>query len=236
MAKHDPPRRYLLMKITLKYSSPPIWRRFVAPSDMPLDVFHGCLQIIMGWDNSHLYEFQVGTRENCQRYSSSPIDDFFGGMDDFDDLDDLDDEDAADQDLSFLNRKGMKFTYVYDFGDSWTHEIVVEDANYDHTGDHPVVVLKGKMNCPPEDCGGMGGYEHILELIKNPAKDTDGILDWLNNEYDPQEFDIDEINAELARRIVGPKPPQKPVKKVAKKTTKKTVKKTTKKSTKKKSM
>lgn len=222
------PRRFLLLKISLKESSPPIWRRFVAPSDMPLDVFHECLQIIMGWENSHLYEFLVGDRRNGQRYVGNPMgdmDDFFGGMDDYGDLN------ASDYDLSFLKRKGMKFTYVYDFGDSWTHEIVVEDANYDYSGDPPVVVLKGKMNCPPEDCGGLYGYYDILELLKNPKKDKDGILEWLG-EYDPDAFDMDEINTELTRRVVGPKPKTK---KAVKKTVKKAVKKVAKKSTKKKS-
>lgn len=227
-SKGTGPRRFLLLKITLKGTSPPIWRRFVAPSDMPLDVLHACLQIIMGWENSHLYEFEVGGRRG-QRYTGTPVgdtSDIFGDMDDYGDLN------ASSADLSFLTRKGMKFTYIYDMGDSWDHEIVVEDANYNYSGDPPVVVLKGKRNCPPEDCGGVYGYYDILELLKNPKKDKDGILEWLGD-YDPEAFDIDEINDELARRVVGPKP-KKAAKKTAKKTTKKTAKKTVKKSTKKK--
>lgn len=158
-------RRFLQLKITLKDISPPIWRRFVVPSDFDLDQLHDCLQIIMGWGNYHLYEFIIGGKRNGTRYSPSDMDDgmgdFFGGFDDFGD------ENTADCDLSFLTKKGMKFLYTYDMGDSWEHEIVTENVNYEHPGDPLVFMLDGKRNCPPEDCGGSWGYANLLDALSD---------------------------------------------------------------------
>ncbi|GHT40877.1 hypothetical protein FACS189443_1840 [Planctomycetales bacterium] len=80
-------------------------------------------------------------------------------------------------------------------------------------------MLDGRLNCPPEDCGGVWGYKNILELLKDPSKDKDGILEWVGN-YNPNKFSLDEINAELANYFEP-----KPKKKAAKKTSKKKVKK-----------
>jgi len=213
-------RRYLQLKVTLKHISPPIWRRFVVPRDFTLAILHECLQIIMGWDDDHLYEFIVGGRRGGKHYSV-PMDDFMGGFGDFDD------ENAEDYDLSFLTRKGMKFTYIYDFGDSWDHELVAENVNYEHSAtDPPVVVLAGQRNCPPEDCGGTWGYADIIEaLAANDEGETDSeqeeLLHWVG-EYDPDQFDLDEINAALANMFGMPKPSKKGTKKGGKKSAKKT--------------
>jgi len=207
-------RRFLQLKITLKDISPPIWRRFIVPNDMTLDLLHTCLQIIMGWDNYHLYEFIIGGRRGGRHYSAAP--DFV------DDWDDFGTEDATRYDLSFLTRKGMKFTYIYDMGDSWDHEIVAENVNYEHPGDEPpVVVLTGKRNCPPEDCGGSWGYANLLEALadKKHPEHRD-MKEWIG-EYDSEEFDLEEINAELASRIGVPELRKKTSKKTTKKTNKK---------------
>jgi len=200
-------RRYLQLKVALRDISPPIWRRFVVPNDFTLAQLHECLQIIMGWDNDHLYEFIVGGRRDGRHYSV-PMDDLY----------DTGDEDAADFDLSFLTRKGMKFTYVYDFGDSWDHEIVAEDVNYNHADDDPpVFVLKGKRNCPPEDCGGGWGYANLVEALADPEHpEHEDMMEWIG-EYDPEEFDIEEINADLIGRFGLPKPRKKTTKKGTKK-------------------
>jgi len=204
-------RRYLQLKITLKDISPPIWRRFVVPNDFTLEQLHDCLQIIMGWEDSHMYEFIVGGRRDGRSYIGSP----FGDVD----VDDLDAEAPAKYDLRFLSRKGMKFSYIYDFGDSWDHLIVVENADYAHpTDEPPVVVLTGKRNCPPEDCGGSWGYTNLVEALadkKHPEHQE--TTDWIS-EYDPEEFDMEECNAALVNRFGFPKPRKKATKKATKKT------------------
>ena len=202
-------RRYLQLKISLKNISPTIWRRFVIPTDFTLADLHDCIQIIMGWENSHLYEFNVGGRRDGRCYMGSP----FGVIDDFDDA-----EDPANYDLDFLTKKGMKFTYIYDMGDSWDHAIVVENANYDHRDDEPpVFVLAGKRNGPPEDCGGSWGYTELVEaLADGEHPQHQEMKEWID-EYDSEEFDLEECNTELIKVFGSPKPQKKAVKKASKK-------------------
>lgn len=209
-------RRYLLLKVTLKNISPPIWRRFVVPNDYSLAQMHECLQIIMGWENSHLYEFIVGGRRDGRHYSV-PMDEFMSGFEDFGD------GNTADFDLSFLTRKGMKFAYIYDFGDSWDHELVAENVDYEHSdNDPPVVVLAGKRNCPPEDCGGSWGYANLVAVLADKDHpEHEDMLDWCG-EYDPEEFDMEEINTVLAESFGKPKPRKKVAKKGTKKSSGKT--------------
>ena len=200
-------RRFLQLKVVLKDISPPIWRRFVVPSDFSLAQLHECLQIIMGWDNYHLYEFIVGGRRDGQHYTVI--------MDGFDDH-----EDAEDHDLNFLTRKGMKFSYFYDFGDSWDHDIVAENVNYEHPEDEPpVTVLAGKRNCPPEDCGGSWGYANLVEALANKEHpEHEELTEWIG-EYAPEDFCLEEVNAILASRFGKTKTSR------SKKGTKKTAKK-----------
>jgi hypothetical protein len=203
-------RRFLMLKVVLKGISPPIWRSFVLPNDLTFADLHEVLQVIMGWEDCHLYEFTVGKRPHARTLSIvdeemiSP----FGE----------DTDDVADFDLSFFSRKGMKFTYTYDFGDSWEHEITVEDSNYDYSGDQLVFVLSGKRNCPPEDCGGVLGYYNILEALNDPHGDSE-ILEWIGNNYDPEKFSLDKYNRVLAKRFG--KLQKSPCKKCTKKNVKK---------------
>ena len=207
-------RRYLQLKVSLKDISPPIWRRFVVPNDFTLEQLHDCLQIIMGWEDSHMYEFIVGGRRGGRSFVGSP----FGDVD----VDDLGAEDPADYNLGFLTKKGMKFTYIYDMGDSWDHEIVVENADYDHPSDEPpVVVLKGKRNCPPEDCGGSWGYTELVEALADKEHPQhEDMMEWIS-EYDPEEFNMEECNAALISRFGLPQLRKKVAKKAVKKAAKK---------------
>jgi hypothetical protein len=180
-------RRFLQLKVTLKEIKPAIWRTFVMPNTMTLLDLHRILQEIMGWEHCHLYEFTVGTRPYTQSFTSKS--NYFGIDDNL--------ENAAEFDLTFLKQKGMKFTYTYDFGDSWVHEIVVINSDYNYSGDPPVFVLAGERKCPPEDCGGVYGYYEILEALKNPKEQSE-ILDWVGD-YDPEDFSPNTCNVVLAK-------------------------------------
>src|SRR3954469_3483816 len=137
------------IKITLKNSKPPIWRRVIVRADMPLPRFHSVIQIVMGWTNSHLYQFHAG--EN--RYST-PNPEFSDMAGD----DELDENDYTVADVLPAPRK--KLIYEYDFGDSWYHEVLVEKVlPPDPSFKHPLC-LAGENACPPEDCGGIWGYYH----------------------------------------------------------------------------
>jgi hypothetical protein len=88
-----------------------------------------------------------------------------------------------------------KFRYVYDFGDNWRHDIVVEKVLDPEEGVKYPVCIGGKRNCPPEDVGGPWGYDDFLEAIQDPQHpEHESMLEWVGGSFDPEEFSIDEVN------------------------------------------
>jgi hypothetical protein len=171
------------LKVTLKNSKPPIWRRIQVTCDTPLDKLHLILQTVMGWENYHLHQFKIGP-------------DYYGVEDpEFE----FDGENETQFDLSeVVFGVKMKFLYEYDFGDGWEHEIVVEKILQPEAGVHYPVCLTGKRACPPEDCGGIWGYGSLLEAIANPEHPQhDEMVEWLNEDFDPEAFDLQAINWKL---------------------------------------
>ncbi|MFQ6029667.1 MAG: plasmid pRiA4b ORF-3 family protein [Dehalococcoidia bacterium] len=176
------------LKVTLKNIEPPIWRQFLAPSGITLHRLHLILQEVMGWENYHLYRFQIGRRDYGEPH---PDNDFY--------------------ELNFRNSKraklgrlvktpGDSFSYEYDFGDSWIHQLLLEDIVQAETGRPYPVCLEGSRACPPEDCGGSWGYGELLEVIRNPAHEEYlDRLEWLGEGFDPEHFDIEQVNLRLAR-------------------------------------
>ena len=141
------------LKITLRDSKPPIWRR-VQVKDCTLAKLHEIIQVAMGWEFSHLYSFDV----NGTNYA---------------DLDMTGDElDMEDDRKAKLNRlvpgEKFKFGYLYDFGDNWEHEIVVEKILPPEAGKTYPVCVAGKRAGPPEDVGGVWGYHEFIEAMQNP--------------------------------------------------------------------
>jgi Plasmid pRiA4b ORF-3-like protein len=88
--------------------------------------------------------------------------------------------------------------YEYDFGDGWEHVIIVENILKPESGVHYPICIAGARACPPEDCGGTGGYAHFLEAITEPEhEEHDELLEWIGGEFDPEEFDVDFVNQKL---------------------------------------
>ena len=100
-----------------------------------------------------------------------------------------------------LARARSKARYVYDFGDDWFHEILVEKiAPADPAVVYPRCV-GGELNCPPEDCGGIGGFYNLLEAISDPAHpDHEQLTEWLGDDYDPNHFSLEETNRRIQPR------------------------------------
>ncbi len=176
------------LKITLNDVKPPIWRRVQVPADETLEVVHAVIQIAMGWEDAHLHEFIVG-----QDHYGMPHPDYETGFG-------PSMQDEAEVTLETIaTQVKSKFRYVYDFGDSWEHTIEVEkilaadpDMNYP-------VCIAGERACPPEDCGGPGGYADLLEALSDPKHtEHDDLLEWIGDEFDPEEFDLASVNDELA--------------------------------------
>ncbi|MDD5320841.1 MAG: plasmid pRiA4b ORF-3 family protein [Methylococcales bacterium] len=172
------------IKISLIGAKPPIWRTVMVPSNLGLDSFHNVIQVAMGWTDSHLHQFIANNV-----FYGIPDDEF--GMEI---------EDESKYKLSqLLSKEKDTLIYEYDFGDSWEHKILLEKIlPFDSKVALPVCI-KGKRACPPEDCGGIWGYEELLETISDPKQpDHEDMLQWLGGEFDPEEFDLEEINEELA--------------------------------------
>jgi hypothetical protein len=175
------------LKITLKYSRPPIWRRVVVRSDMRLDRLHTVIQLVMGWTDSHLHQFTVGQTRYGVPDPDLAFDDSV-----------LNEKQYTLRDLASAAKK--KFIYEYDFGDSWYHEVKVERAlPADPDFKHPVCQA-GENACPPEDCGGIPGYYQLLKVLADP-KDPEyqDMKEWVGDDLDPTLFNREEANALLAK-------------------------------------
>ncbi len=143
------------IKVTLKGSKPPIWRRMQVTRTTTLAQLHQILQCVMGWEGYHLYRFDISGME----YGDPSM------------VEEMEGEDARRVTLETLVRgEKDKFLYEYDFGDSWDHELLVEKVLPYEAGKRYPVCLTGKRACPPEDCGGIWGYASFLEAIHSILK------------------------------------------------------------------
>lgn len=115
-------------------------------------------------------------------------------------------EDAAEErDVRLRDRllvAGARCSYEYDFGDSWEHEVLVEKMVEPQPDVEYPICIGGRRQCPPEDCGGVGGYYRLLEILNDPSHEEHAdMLEWLGlecaQEYDPEAFDADEVNGML---------------------------------------
>lgn len=180
------------LKVTLRGIRPPIWRRIQVPSTINLRRLHDVIQEAMGWTQSHLYEFEI----DGIRYGEPSPDDDYG----------IPTRSAKSTQLRRVAPEaGARFLYTYDFGDDWEHLVQVEKVLAPERGvDYPRC-LTGRRACPPEDVGGTWGYEEFLEAIKDPKHEEHAnMLEWVGGEFDPEAFDVQEVNAALA--TLGPSP------------------------------
>ncbi|UGQ15008.1 plasmid pRiA4b ORF-3 family protein [Yinghuangia sp. ASG 101] len=174
------------VKITLLGSRPPIWRRLEVPTTYTLRELHDVIQIAFGWEDYHMWVFETGNG----RWGIADRDLQIGS--------------AASQRLGrTAPRTGDRFRYTYDFGDDWEHEAVVEAI----TPAEPEIAyprcLTGRRTGPPEDCGGIWGYEYLIEVLSDPSHgEHEERLEWLGldsaDEFDPAVFDTAEVNKALS--------------------------------------
>lgn len=169
------------LKVTLLDSRPPIWRRFQVQSAVTLGRMHNMLQVVMGWTDSHMHGFRVpqpGQRGARRRFLP---------------IEDADEKSTRLADL--LRRPKDRIVYEYDFGDGWEHEIVLEEVVPHSEGVRYPIVLSGRGACPPDDVGGIPGYYHFLEAIKDPKHpDHEDMVEWGGADFDPARFDVQAVN------------------------------------------
>lgn len=177
------------IKVTLLDSKPPIWRRLLLSGDTKLSELHDIIQAAMGWYDSHLHQFIINNV-----YYSVPFDDMLGGWE-------METEDERRVKLSdIVDGEGFRFDYEYDFGDSWQHRILVEKILPPDDKQRLPVCIKGKRACPPEDVGGVWGYDSFLEAMQDPNHpEHEMYVEWIGDSFDAEAFDLDEVNQRLRR-------------------------------------
>lgn len=176
------------IKITLIDSKPPIWRRLLISSETTLNKLHDIIQVAMGWTDSHLHAFRINGEEFSAPMPYDPGHLAEMGM-----------KSTHRKKLSTLvTGKGDTFFYDYDFGDDWRHQIIVEEVLPPDPKQPLPVCIEGKRACPPEDVGGIWGYDDFLEAIGNPNHpEHEMYVDWAGEDFDPEAFDVAEVNSEL---------------------------------------
>ncbi|MDO9508678.1 MAG: plasmid pRiA4b ORF-3 family protein [Thermovirgaceae bacterium] len=171
--------------IELDGITPKIWRRFVVPSIITLDRLHDVIQIVMGWTDSHMHEFMI----KGNRYTDL--------------LESEETEKCQEEGLfrleSLIDKHGADFTYTYDFGDEWVHKLKIEKTNLaDDEEWGNLFCIEGWGSCPPEDVGGIPGFEEFCEAIsdkKHPEHET--LTAWYGEDFLRDFFSNDEANLGL---------------------------------------
>ncbi len=175
----------ITMKVMLRGTKPPVWRRLAMPGTMTLGDLHLAIQAAMGWYDCHLHAFDIGGEQYGDQRS----------------VDDVADENSLT--LSRLLRSSVvRFTYTYDFGDDWEHTVAFEKNEPGVEGVSYPICITGKGGCPPEDCGGIWGYQELLAILADPAHTEYGErIDWVNESFNPGKFDLERANTLLAARF-----------------------------------
>lgn len=185
MAKKEPktPIPVYQLKIVLRDITPPIFRILQIKGNANLGKLHDYIQGAMGWKDCHLHEFRIKGKE----YQAKDQ------MDDF-----LDAPKVYDERRYRLNRllqEGESFEYIYDFGDSWKHDITIEKIIAPEEDVYYPICVYGERACPPEDCGGEGGYAELLEILNDPKhEEYEEYVQWAGEDFDPETFDLKYVN------------------------------------------
>jgi Plasmid pRiA4b ORF-3-like protein len=177
------------LKVTLRDIHPPIWRRIQVWEDTTLAQLHTILQIVMGWEDYHLHEFVIGRR----LYSVPDPDDIMY------ERNVVDESHLPLEDV--VPRVGTEFAYLYDFGDSWEHDLILEAVLLPETTAQYPTCIGGERRTPPEDVGGIPGYEEYLAVLADPEHEEHGnMLQW-RGPFHPESFAPDQVNQRLRKKF-----------------------------------
>ncbi len=170
------------LKVVLRGSKPPIWRRVLVPAEIKLSSLHRVTQFLMDWTDDHPHQFTVLAKPRSD-----------SGLD----------VDRADESRFRLcdvaPTPGSALLYEYDFGDSWKHRITVEKStSQDREAPSHPVCLAGRRTCPPEDCGGILRYAWIVKALRDTTDpEHDEAVERVGRDFDPEAFSIERVNARL---------------------------------------
>lgn len=180
-----------LFKIQIKdITNPSVWRRVVVPKTFSFYQFHEVIQAAFGWGNCHLFLFgDKGYRSEVKIGVPDP------------DYDDFKTQDSKSILLNqIFNSVGQTFTYIYDFGDDWTHKIILEKIT--DIGLSTADCIEGEGACPPENCRGAFGYEMLkATMLKPRSRDYKSTREWLGLTKD-EPWDVTAFDLQDARESV----------------------------------
>ena len=176
------------IEISLREIEPRIWRRIAISGNSRLSSLHKAIQAVVGWCNSHLYEFMISGK-SYRQWDYAIDGDWFD-----------DGPDSKAYQLRKLVKGKSQFRYIYDFGDCWEHDLTVLAVRPPDPDVIYPVCIGGERACPPEDVGGPWGYQDFLEAVLNPQhEEHDRMLEWIGGKFDSNAFDLDEANKRLRR-------------------------------------
>lgn len=189
------------VRLDLHGAKPPVWRRLELPGDISLDRLHEVMQTAMGWHDGHLHRFRTGADYHSPHFVT-PFD-----IDEGDDGT-LESDVRLDQ---VIAARGDRLWYEYDFGDGWEHVLEVEKV----LAEPPAQVrcIAGRMACPPEDCGGIHGYQELAAWVRSGYDDSAlpehfdyarHARDWLPVDWHPDHFDVEETDQALSAVLAQP--------------------------------
>ncbi len=194
-ASKNPKRQTFQFKVTLREVEPSVWRRIEVPASYSFWDLHVAIQDAMGWLDCHLHVFQI---RDVRTGGAAEI-----GIPDPDGFE-------ADRAVlpgwevpvsAYLSQPGDHAVYEYDFGDGWTHDVVLEAIGGRQTRTKYPRCSAGARACPPEDCGGPHGYARLLATLADPgdAEHADMVA-WLGGPFDPEAFDPAAVRFDNPRR------------------------------------
>lgn len=173
------------LHISLSGTLPIVWRRVLVPGHFTLVALHSIIQHTMGWQMSHLYDFQIGKSRFSEpdEYDTHPIK-------------------SVSTSIESALKEIKTFAYNYDFGDSWQHEIKVEEVESPEEVFRYPICIGGENACPPEDCGGFPGYENLKEAVSNKKHPEHvELLSWVGGYFNPEAFDANRVNRDFLWNI-----------------------------------
>ena len=180
--------RVCQFKVSLKKISPVIWRRIQVPETYTFWDLHVAIQDVMGWDDCHLHLFEIVNQATDEKEKIGiPDEEEF-------DINDKTLPGWKQKIARYFSKDNPKAGYLYDFGDNWGHEIKLEDILPREKGVNYPVCVAGERACPPEDCGGIRGYQGFLEIIMNPSHERhEEMFTWVGGKFEPERFDMGKV-------------------------------------------
>lgn len=180
-------KRVFQFMIVLEDVSPAVWRRIQVPENYSFWDLHVAVQDSMGWLDYHLHEFRVpdpgSGEENILGFPDEEFPEDRNVLRDY-----------TEWICDYFSLDNTRAGYLYDFGDCWHHEIALEAIFPRKSGSRYPTCTGGERACPPEDCGGPGGYQSFLRIIGNPAdEEYEETIRWVGGAFNPKYFDPSDV-------------------------------------------